>query len=300
MARLGERALKGAELEALMEDTAAFVAASEGFGRSCVWEFDEEQWHADAAGERRDRPQSKGASISVGRDSPAGLALASGEPVTVADWSQRDPIRRPRPICVTSRSSSTIAVPIDGEKQTLGVIEAHSDATDAFSTQDVYFARSAANVLAHAIERKVAVDEGMLHDHVTGLPNRLLFVDRAEHALDAARGRETPLAVFFLDLDRFKAINDSFGHEVGDEVLKAVVPRLRKQLRSVDTVARFGGDEFAILVEEVVDEAEATRIAERICSAFEVPFMVEGIEQHLTVERRHRGLRRRDPWTASP
>ena len=74
-------------------------------------------------------------------------------------------------------------------------------------------------------------------------------MDRLEHALGVAQGRETPLAVFFCDLDHFKVINDSLGHEVGDEVLKDVVPRLRKQLRSVDTVARFGGDEFAILVE---------------------------------------------------
>jgi diguanylate cyclase (GGDEF)-like protein/PAS domain S-box-containing protein len=281
VARLGERALKGADLEALMEDTAAFVAASEGFGRSCVWEFDESNGTLTLRASVGIGQQYKGASISVGRDSPAGQALVSGDPVNVAAWSNETRFEPP-PYLRHLEVRSTIAVPINGEKQTLGVVEAHSGAADAFSTQDVYFARSAANVLAHAIEHKVAIDEGMLHDHVTGLPNRLLFVDRAEHALDAARGRETPLAVFFLDLDRFKAINDSFGHEVGDQVLKAVVPRLRKQLRSVDTVARFGGDEFAILVEEVVDEAEATRIAERICSAFEVPFMVEGMEQHLT------------------
>jgi len=282
VAQLGERALKGAELEALMEDTAAFIAASEGFGQSCVWEFDESNGTLMMRASVGIGQQNKGASISVGRDSPAGLALASGDPVTVKDWSKETRFETP-PYLRDLEVRSTIAVPIDGEKQTLGVVEAHSDAADAFSTQDVYFARSAANVLAHTIERKVAIDESLLRDHVTGLPNRLLFVDRAEHALDAARGRETPLAVFFLDLDRFKAINDSFGHEVGDEVLKAVVPRLRKQLRSVDTVARFGGDEFSVLVEEVVDEAEATRIAERICSAFEVPFMVEGLEQHLTV-----------------
>jgi diguanylate cyclase (GGDEF)-like protein len=155
-------------------------------------------------------------------------------------------------------------------------------APNAFAEQDVYFARSLANVLAHMMERRVAVDQGLLHDHITGLPNRLLFVERVGQALESARGRETPLAVFFCDLDHFKVINDSFGHQTGDKILNAVVPRLRRQLRSVDTVARFGGDEFAILVEEVVDEAEATRIAERLCGAFEAPFEVEGLEQHLS------------------
>jgi diguanylate cyclase (GGDEF)-like protein/PAS domain S-box-containing protein len=283
VARLGERALRGAELQALKEDVSSFVAASEGIEQSCVWEFERESGTL-TLGASVGLGSGREASISVGRDSPAGLAVASGHPVSVSDWSTDNRFRVPTyldglGVC------STIAVAIEGERQPLGALEAHSDRPDAFSAQDMHFAQSAANVLAHAIERRVAgeaVRHGSLHDHVTGLPNRPLFVDRLEHALGVAQGRETPLVVFFCDLDHFKVINDSLGHEVGDEVLKDVVPRLRKQLRSVDTVARFGGDEFAILVEEVVDEAEAARIGERICNAFKEPFMVEGLEQHLT------------------
>ncbi len=284
VARLGERALKGAGLAALIEDAAAFLAAGGGAGHSCVWEFEEETGKLSLAASVGIGDREPQASISVGKDSPAGLALVSGQPVTVNDWSSETRFALPSylrdlgPRC-------TIAAPIEGESQPLGVVEAHSDEPNAFSDQDMHFAQAAANVLAHATERQVAgeaIRHGSLHDPVTGLPNRPLFVDRLEHALDAARGRETPLVVYFLDLDHFKVINDSLGHDVGDEVLKAVVPRLRKQLRSVDTVARFGGDEFAILVEEVVDEAEATRIAERICNAFEGPFRVDGLEQHLT------------------
>ncbi|MGH2981157.1 MAG: sensor domain-containing protein [Solirubrobacterales bacterium] len=278
VARLGERALKGAELEVLIEDTAEIVAASDGVGRSCVWRLERNSGNlvlAASVGIDHKTP------ISVGHDTPAGLALVSGQPVTVRDWSSEDRFALP-PYLRGLGVMSTLAAPIEGEREPLGVVAAHSEHPDAFSEQDVYFAKSAANVLGHMIERKVAVDEGMLYDHVTGLPNRMLFVDRIAHALDAARGRDRPLAVFFCDLDHFKKVNDSFGHEVGDGVLQAVVPRLQKQLRSVDTLARFGGDEFAILVEEVVDEAEATRIAERVCRAFEAPFDVEGIEQHLT------------------
>ena len=282
VARLGDRALKGAELPALMEDTAAFLA--EGTGHSCVWEFEEGTGKLMLVASIGVGDLGQETSIAVGNDSPAGLALASGQPVTVNDWSRETRFALPAYLQDLG-VRCTIAAPIEGESQPLGAIEAHSNEPDAFSAQDMHFAQAAANVLAHTIERQFAgeaIRHGSLHDHVTGLPNRPLFVDRLEHALDAAQGRETPLAVFFLDLDHFKVINDSLGHDAGDEVLKAVVPRLRKQLRSVDTVARFGGDEFAILVEEVVDEAEATRIAERICNAFEGPFSVDGLEQHLT------------------
>jgi diguanylate cyclase (GGDEF)-like protein/PAS domain S-box-containing protein len=283
VARLGERALRGAELQALMEDVTSYVAASEGIDQSCVWEFERETGTL-TMGASVGIGSGHVASISVGRDSPAGLAVVSGHPVSVSDWSSEDRFRVP-PYLGDLDVHSTIAVPIEGERQPLGALEAHSDRPDAFSAEDLHFAQSAANVLAHTIERRVAGEalrHGSLHDHVTGLPNRPLLVDRLEHALGVAQGRETPLAVFFCDLDNFKVINDSLGHEVGDEVLKDVVPRLRKQLRSVDTVARFGGDEFVILVEEVVDESEAARIAERICKAFEEPFIVEGLEQHLT------------------
>jgi diguanylate cyclase (GGDEF)-like protein/PAS domain S-box-containing protein len=298
VARLGERALKGAELQPLMEDTAAFISATEEIGRSCVWEFDSDSGKLVLrASSGVDRKQDE-ILIPVGRDSPAGLAYASGQPVTVGDWSKEARFAMPAYLR-DFQIRSTIAAPIEGERQSLGVIESHSDRPDAFSPQDMHFVQSAANVLALAIERRVAgeaVVYGSLHDHVTGLPNRPLFVDRVDHALSVAQGRERPLGVFFLDLDHFKRINDSLGHDKGDEVLKAVVPRLRKQLRSVDTLARFSGDEFAILVEEIVDEAEASRIADRICGTFQEPFSIDGIEQHLTVSV---GIAISGPQTAS-
>ena len=297
VAQLGERALTGADLQALMEDTAAFIAAPEGVGRSCVWELDEEEEGKlvlRALAGMGEAPRE--ASLPAGRGSPAGVAFASGQPVTVGDWSTE--ARFPVPSYLRDAGiRSTVAVPLEGEQHPLGVIEAHSEQPKAFTPQDMHFAQSAANVLALAIERRVAGDamrHGSLHDQVTGLPNRPLFADRVQHALGAAKGRERPLAVFFLDIDHFKRINDSLGHEKGDEVLRAVVPRLRRQLRSFDTVARFGGDEFAILVEEVVDEAEASRIADRIRGAYQEPFTLDGVEQHLTVSV---GIAVSDPHT---
>jgi diguanylate cyclase (GGDEF)-like protein len=122
-----------------------------------------------------------------------------------------------------------------------------------------------------------------LHDPLTDLPNRALFLDRLEHALARSRRPGTSLAAYFCDVDDFKNVNDSLGHEVGDELLVALPPRLRQGLRAGDTIARFGGDEFVILCEDLASEAEAVRIAERIAEAFALPFELDGRPHHLSV-----------------
>jgi diguanylate cyclase (GGDEF)-like protein len=111
----------------------------------------------------------------------------------------------------------------------------------------------------------------VLHDPLTGLPNRTLFNDRAQIALARLRRHGGSLAVLFLDLDRFKPVNDGLGHAAGDRLLVLVGQRLRSLLRTTDTAARFGGDEFTILCEDV-DEAAARAVAERIVAAFNEPF----------------------------
>ena len=116
------------------------------------------------------------------------------------------------------------------------------------------------------------------HDPLTELPNRTLFMDRFEHALErTARSRER-VAVLFLDLDDFKEINDSFGHQAGDRLLKKVANRLLGCMRSADTVSRFGGDEFVILIEEMKDRNEVSQIAERILNTLTKPVDLEGRE----------------------
>ena len=116
------------------------------------------------------------------------------------------------------------------------------------------------------------------HDTVTDLANRALFMDRLEHALTRRERDNESLAVMFLDLDNFKEINDSLGHVAGDELLMQVAERLKDVLRASDTPARFGGDEFAILLEETADPEDTIRVAERIVAAFKRRFVVAGRE----------------------
>lgn len=120
------------------------------------------------------------------------------------------------------------------------------------------------------------------HDAATGLPNRNLFGDRLKHALAQARRHEWRLAVMFIDLDKFKAINDLHGHAAGDKVLKIVSERLQTLVRSADTVGRQGGDEFLYLMLEVKDEADVANAAGKIIENIARPCELDGLK--LTVK----------------
>jgi diguanylate cyclase (GGDEF)-like protein len=121
-----------------------------------------------------------------------------------------------------------------------------------------------------------------LHDSLTGLPNRELFCDRVEQALSRARRRTVPLAVLFVDLDGFKNINDTHGHEAGDDVLIEAAKRLRALVRTGDTVSRYGGDEFTVLAEDVGDLETARQLGERIALDLARPY-AGGLETTASV-----------------
>jgi diguanylate cyclase (GGDEF)-like protein/PAS domain S-box-containing protein len=120
------------------------------------------------------------------------------------------------------------------------------------------------------------------HDALTGLPNRRLFRDRLTVALAHARRLKHPLAVMFLDLDRFKVVNDTLGHSVGDEFLKAVAMRLQATLREEDSVARMGGDEFTVLLADLKTSNDAAKIAQKVLETVAQPLAIEGTELFLT------------------
>ena len=120
------------------------------------------------------------------------------------------------------------------------------------------------------------------HDALTALPNRLLFRDRLTVALAHAKRQKAPLAVMFLDLDRFKYVNDTLGHSLGDELLRAVAARLRSVLREGDTIARMGGDEFTILLGDLKSPDDAAKIAQKLLETIAHPLSVEGHELYVT------------------
>jgi diguanylate cyclase (GGDEF)-like protein/PAS domain S-box-containing protein len=113
------------------------------------------------------------------------------------------------------------------------------------------------------------------HDPLTGLPNRTLMQQRVQFALSRARRKETRMALLFIDLDRFKVVNDTLGHAVGDELLKGAARRLVRSLREVDVIARLGGDEFIVLVEDIVDAKAAAVVAEKIQLLLSEPFLLQ-------------------------
>lgn len=119
------------------------------------------------------------------------------------------------------------------------------------------------------------------HDSLTGLPNRSLVMDRLNQAISQAHRRKEMLAILFLDLDRFKAINDTLGHPAGDSLLKQTAERLTQTLRDDDTISRVGGDEFLILLTEINNEENAGHVAKKILTALAIPFNITGHELHV-------------------
>ena len=184
---------------------------------------------------------------------------------------------------VLARWMSTTGVVADAEVQAT-----HADGTER------WFGIRAANLsddpvvggivinLRDITDRKraeQALSHNAFHDSLTGLANRALFHDRLEHALDRTARSGLGVAVVYLDLDGFKLVNDSMGHEAGDQILRELATRVTSAVRSLDTVSRLGGDEFAILIEEsgrALDEAET--VAERVLQSLTTPFML-GIQQ---------------------
>jgi diguanylate cyclase (GGDEF)-like protein/PAS domain S-box-containing protein len=156
--------------------------------------------------------------------------------------------------------------------------------TTARAVRDESGVRELVSVTRDISERKQAeieLSHAALHDTLTALPNRALFLDRLGLALRRTERRSGSVAVLFCDLDRFKVVNDSLGHDAGDRLLVDVAKRIVTALRPADTVARFGGDEFTILCEDIAGEIEAATIAQRIVDVFRDPFLLEDGEVFL-------------------
>jgi diguanylate cyclase (GGDEF)-like protein len=216
--------------------------------------------------------------------------------------------RQPKPIFVENARASRlipqelveelglqsyVAVPLLSATRPLGlVLCSHSTAPRSWSPEERQLVTQIAlegslvveNAVLRAVEQEslTRLAHQAFHDSLTKLPNRALFSDRLQHALDRMTRRQESIAVLFLDLDEFKPVNDTLGHDAGDRLLVAVGERLQSCLRPEDTVARLGGDEFTVLLEDITDVRYAIRVAERIAEALKEPFELDGQEASVT------------------
>jgi len=134
-----------------------------------------------------------------------------------------------------------------------------------------------------ALEAAETLSSLAYYDSLTGLPNRNLFNDRLSRAIAAARRRHGGFSLLYVDVDRFKEVNDTRGHDAGDELLRQVALRLQKSLRKIDTVARLGGDEFVVILDQVSDEAQAAKIAAKILASCSGQYELQGATCNVTL-----------------
>ena len=283
VARLGEHALEGASTSDLMQEAVHAATELLGVEIGAVIEL----LPGDNRFEFRSTvglPDTTALMVPAGAASQAGYTILTRGPVMVTDWESEQRFAR-SPILSDLGARSGLTVAIEGREAPFGVLGLHSVTVRDFQAGDINFVQSLANVLGDAFERQLTDDDirhRALHDDLTGLPNRLLFMDRLQQALGRLRRHKSMTAILFLDIDRFNLVNDSLGHHVGNELLAATAPRLRQAVRSSDTVARFGGDEFGILLEEITGEQDAIDMAQRIAAVFTRPFVLEGDEHFVT------------------
>ena len=174
--------------------------------------------------------------------------------------------------------------------------DAHADIGLALGGASIEVAETVLGLFVSVVERRRAEQRLLhdaFHDPLTGLPNRTLFVDHLDRALDRARRTAGELfSVLFIDIDRFKLVNDSLGHEAGDQLLIGFAQRLRRIVRSGDVVARIGGDEFAVLADDLAEVNDAIQMANRITNGLRAPFEFSG---HRVVVGASTGVARNAP-----
>jgi diguanylate cyclase (GGDEF)-like protein/PAS domain S-box-containing protein len=220
-----------------------------------------------------------------------GTALRTARPAITHDFLADE---RLVPWHDSARSAGIVsggAFPLVHDGGTIGVLALYASARRSFDAQTISLVERMAENVAYAIDnidreserRRVHRRVRYLasHDTLTGLPNRATFSDMLARRIGRAAADRSPFAVLFVDLDRFKVINDSLGHEAGDQLLREIAGRIRACLRTTDAVARLGGDEFVVLAEGAEDEAHVRAVAQRLLAAAGEPVRVAGQTCHV-------------------
>jgi len=273
VARLGQRALEAASLDELFQEAVSLVVRvlATDQARLFVAGDDDDLRTRAYVGSRgaTDAPEA-GAPRELVR--LAGEALRSESPVVTGEGGT--------PGADETLSSSSLSVPVGGSLGPRAVLQTQSATHRAYRSEEISFMQSLANVVVAAIGRRQVEESAVsqsLHDPLTGLANRRLLRDRLAQTLHAGRRDDRALALLLADLDRFKDINDSLGHDVGDEILRVVASRLNAATRPVDTVARLGGDEFVVLLPGLSMVEDAARVALELRDRISAPMHVAGL-----------------------
>jgi len=286
VAELGRFALQSHDLRKLMTEAVTTSATTLDVDVAAVLELDGPAEMLTLVASVGLPPQVDGAlRMSVADSSVAGHVLRTGEPVIVGDLATETRFESSAALMKLGVVSS-LSVPIDGHDRLFGMLAVHAREPHEFSKDEVAFLTGVATLITVAVERdreEQATRHAALHDPLTHLPNRTLALDRLAHALARRRREGIDVAVLALDLDRFKMINDSFGHAAGDEVLLALAPRLTAAVRPTDTIARLGGDEFVVICPAIDAAREATEVAERLAAAINRPLVLDSGEHSFTV-----------------
>ena len=225
-------------------------------------------------------------------EGPCLAAYHTGEAVAVPDLRHESRFPNFVPRALSTGLAAVFTFPLRHGDEQLGALDLYRNAPGALTLRAMTAAQTLADVAAsYLLNAQARADlqdssersrEASLHDPLTGLPNRALILERLEHASLRGRRSGKTSAVLFIDLDRFKAVNDTYGHRVGDELLVAVGKRLGGLLRPGDTVARLAGDEFVILCEDLDAQSQATAIVARVDAALARPFILLGTEIAIT------------------
>jgi diguanylate cyclase (GGDEF)-like protein/PAS domain S-box-containing protein len=281
-ARLGELAIRTGDEQKLIELAVDSLIEMEGIFEADIWEREEEsgQIHLRYRSNRSGPP----ITLDFGESIFPGKQIARGETIHIHDWSKEtrmdrfDDVRDPR-------IGSTVIVPIAGTQKQFGVLSVNSLIPNRFSKDDEDFFLATTSLIGGAIERNRAersLRYRLLHDGLTELPNREQLISRLNDAMAVSRETGQMMATLFLDIDHFKLINDGIGHHVGDEALKEIGRRLLSGVGPEDTVARFGGDEFCLVIRAVESQQSAVDIAQALLKDLAEPMKLENSEIIVT------------------
>jgi diguanylate cyclase (GGDEF)-like protein/PAS domain S-box-containing protein len=281
-AKLGELAIRTDDEQELIEMAVDSLIGMESISEAEIWERDEEsgQIHLRYRSNRTGPP----ITVDFGESRFPGKQLARGETVHISDWTRESRMDRFEDIR-NPRQGSTVIVPIAGTQKQFGVLTVNSPIPGRFSKDDEDFFRATTSLIGGAIERNRAersLRHRLLHDGLTELPNREQLLRRLDQAVSGSRESGQMMAVLFVDIDHFKLINDGIGHHVGDEALKEISRRLLLEVGPDDTVARFGGDEFCVLVRAVEDQESVVKSAEGLLAGLAEPMRLENSEIIVT------------------